>query len=208
MLIKLYKLDPAHYFTSPGLSWDAMLKFTNVKLELLTDIDMLHFFKNSIRGGICHCSVRKAVANNKFIPEYDKTKPNLFIMYLDATNLYGHSMSQFLPISDFQWMDRKEIECLNIKQISKDAEYGYVFEVDMEYPTHLHDNHNKLPLLAENVYPPNSNKKKLICNLNDKKKYIIHYRNQQQSIANGLNLIKIHGAVKIKQSNFLKPYID
>ena len=129
-----------------------MLKLTNVKLKLLTDIDMLHFFKNSIRGGICHCSVRKAVANNKFIPEYDKTKPNLFIMYLDATNLYGHSMSQFLPISDFQWMDRKEIECLNIKKISKDAEYGYVFEVDMEYPTHLHSNHNELPFLAENVH--------------------------------------------------------
>lgn len=52
--LNLFKLDPAQYYTAPGLSWDAMLKITEVKLELLTDVDMLHFFKNN---GICHCSM-------------------------------------------------------------------------------------------------------------------------------------------------------
>lgn len=206
--LRLFKLDPAQYYTAPGLSWDAMLKVTDVKLELLTDIDMLYFFKNNIRGGICHCSVRKAVANNKFLENYNIGKPTNFIVYLDATNLYGHSMSQPLPQGEFKWLTQEEIENINFLDIDDDDEYGYVLEVDIDYPEELHNKHNEFPFLAENICPPNSKNKKLICNLNNKKRYVLHYRNLKQAIANGLELKHIHRGIKFKQSRWLKQYID
>lgn len=92
-----YTLDPAHYYTAPGLSWDAMLKINDIEMELLTDIDMLHFFRHGIRGGVSQCVTRKAIANNKFCPNFDNTKPSSYILYLDATNLYGCAMRHYLP---------------------------------------------------------------------------------------------------------------
>lgn len=203
-----YKLDPAQYYTAPSLSFDAMLKTTGVKLELLTDIDMIHFLRKSIRGGICHCSTRKAFANNTFFSDYDHTKPTSYIMYLDATNLYGYSMSQYLPISEFNWVSQTEIETLDIKNVSDYSDYGYILEVDMLYPKELHDKHNDMPFLAENIVPPDGKNKKLICNLNNKSKYVIHYRNLKQAMNNGLLLDKIYRVLKFKQSPWLKPYID
>ena len=82
-----YGLDPAHYFTSPGLSWDAMFKKTGVKLQLLTDISMHHFIERGIRGGISMVNKRYAKANDPYVKEHDASKPN--IQYLDANNLYG-----------------------------------------------------------------------------------------------------------------------
>ncbi|KAJ8982690.1 hypothetical protein NQ317_013162 [Molorchus minor] len=95
--LEKHKLDPAHYYTAPGLSWDSMLKLTKIELELLTDIDMIAFFKKGIRGGISQCSERKHIANNQFLPNYDANETTSFISYLDATNLYGHSITQALP---------------------------------------------------------------------------------------------------------------
>ena len=90
-----YKLDPAWYYTSPGLAWDAMLKRTGISLELLTDIDMLLMFKDGIRGGVAMASSRLGQANNKYMGEgYDSNKPSKYIIYLDANNLYGWAMSK------------------------------------------------------------------------------------------------------------------
>ena len=87
--LEYYKLDPCHYFTSPGLSWDAMLKMTNIKLELMTDIDMFQFIEKGMRGGISYIANRYSKANNKYMKEYDEKAPSKYIMYLDANNLYG-----------------------------------------------------------------------------------------------------------------------
>lgn len=86
-----YKLDPANYYTTPGFSWDAMLKYTKVKIELFTDIDMLMFVERGIRGGITQCSTRYAAANNKYMGEeqYDPSLPDSYLLYLDANALYG-----------------------------------------------------------------------------------------------------------------------
>ena len=205
-----YKLDPAQYYTAPGLSWDAMLKLTGVELELLTDIDMIHFFKRGIRGGISQCSERKHIANNKFLPNYDSNEPSSFITYVDATNLYGHSMSQFLPTGGFEWLSEREIIDLDFTNISDQSQYGYVFEVDIHYPQDLHDLHSDLPFLVENIVPPESKSKssKLIPNLNDKRRYVVHYRNLKQAIRNGLMVLKTHRVLKFKQSPWLKKYID
>ena len=87
--LEYYKLDPCHYFTSPGLSWDAMLKMTNIKLELMTDIDMFQFIEKGLRGGISYIASRYGKANSKYMKEYDEEAPSKYIMYFDANNLYG-----------------------------------------------------------------------------------------------------------------------
>ena len=104
--LEYYKLDPCHYFTSPGLSWDAMLKMTNIKLELITDIDMFQFIEKGLRGGISYIANRYGKANNKYMKEYDEKAPSKYIMYLDANNLYGWAMSQYLPTGRFRWMTK------------------------------------------------------------------------------------------------------
>ena len=99
-----YNLDPAHYYTSPGLAWDACLKETGQKLQLLHDYDMLMMFEKGIRGGISHISRRNAEENNKYMVDYDSDEPCTYIQYLDANNLYGWAMSQSLPTHGFKWM--------------------------------------------------------------------------------------------------------
>ena len=84
-----YNLDPAHYYTSPGLAWDACLKETRQELQLLHDYDMLMMFERGIRGGVTHIAKRYAEANNKYMDNYDSNKPSTYIQYLDANNLYG-----------------------------------------------------------------------------------------------------------------------
>ena len=97
-----YGLDPAHYYTSPGLSWDALLKKTGVELELLTDLENHLFVERGMRGGISMVSKRYFKTNNPLVSDYDPNKPNKFIVYLDANNLYGWAMSKPLPKKNFK----------------------------------------------------------------------------------------------------------
>ena len=102
--IRIYELDPAHLLSVPGLAWQACLKKTEVKLELLTDIDMLLMVEKGTRGGICYAIHRYAKANNKYVKEkYDKNKESSYLIYLGANNLYGWVMSQKLSVDGFQW---------------------------------------------------------------------------------------------------------
>ena len=111
---KHYKLDPCHYYTAPGLSWDACLKETKQNLQLLKDYDMLMMFEQEIRGGISHISKRYATANNKYMKNFDETKPSTFIQYLDANNFYGWAMSQKLPTHGFKWIDVDKSKVLKL----------------------------------------------------------------------------------------------
>ena len=195
-----YKIDPAYYFTSPGLFWDAMLKETKVELELLSDIDQYYFFKRMIRGGISNVSNRYAEANNIYMGDlYDPKKENSHIVYFDANNLYGFIMMQKLPYGGFKWMTEEELE--NWKEIP------CVIEVDLEYPKELHDAHNDLPLCPESKKTKN-NVEKLIPNLNDKEKYVIHYRTLLFCLELGLKIKKIHRGIRFEESEWLKPYIE
>ena len=90
--LEYYKLDPCHYFTSPRLSWDAMLKMTDIKLDLMTDIDMFQFIEKGMRGGISYIANRYGKANNTYMKTYNEKAPSKYIMYLDANNLYGWAM--------------------------------------------------------------------------------------------------------------------
>ena len=106
MSIKVYKLDPDHFLSAPGLAWQACLKKTNVKLELLTDADMLLMVEEGIRGGICQAIHRYARANNKYTKNYDEDEESSYIQYLDANNLYGWPMFEQLPVRDFKWVKK------------------------------------------------------------------------------------------------------
>ena len=119
------KLDPCHYFTSPGLSWDAMLKMTNIKLELMTDIDMFQFIEKGMRGGVSYIATRYGNANTKYMKEYDEKTPSKYIMYLDANNLYGWAMSQHLPTGNFKWMTDKEISKIDLGKYKADGKKGF-----------------------------------------------------------------------------------
>ena len=102
MCINIYKLDPAKFCSAPGLAWQAALKKTKVKLDLLTDIDMLLMVEKGIRGGICHSIYRYAKANNKYMKDYDKNKESQYLQYWDVNNLYGWVMLQKLPVTNFE----------------------------------------------------------------------------------------------------------
>ena len=102
-----YGLDPPHYVTSPGLSWDAMLKMTGINLELITDIDQQLFIEKGMRGGISYIAHRHAKANNKYMKFYNPEDDTTYIIYLDANNLYGWAMSKPLPYRGFKWVEPK-----------------------------------------------------------------------------------------------------
>ena len=102
MSLEYYKLDPAHFYTSPGLSWDACLKMTEIELELISDGDMYLFIEKGLRGGLSVITQRKGVANNKFMNSYDKKSKSKYISYFDANNLYGWATSQYRPYDGFK----------------------------------------------------------------------------------------------------------
>ena len=128
---------------------ESMSKKANVKLELLTDYDMLLMIEEGIRGGICHSIHRYAKANNKYMKNYDKNKESLYIQYSDANNLYGWAISQKLPVNGFKWIKNvTEIDEKFIKNCDEDSDKGYIFEVDVKNPRRLHDLHSDLPFFA------------------------------------------------------------
>ena len=178
---KIYSLDCSYYYTAPGLSWDAFLKHKNnedknFKIELLTDHDKYLFFESGIRGGLSQISKRHATANNKYMSNYNEKLEDEYILYLDANNLYGYSMCQYLPKGDFKWstnekflinknIEFKDHENLKsyILNIEDNANIGYTFDINLTYnqvdkygnyskklTEQIHDLHNNYALACEN----------------------------------------------------------
>ena len=203
-----------------------MLKMTDIKLELMVDIDMFQFIEKGMRGGTSYIANRYGEANNKYMKTYNEKAPSKYIMYLDANNLYGWAMSQFLPSGNFKWLSQKQIEKTNLGKYTENSKKGLILEVDLEYPQELHDLHNDYPLgpekikvakdmlsdyckkIADKFNISSGLVHKLIPTLNDKEKYILHYRNLQSYLSLGLKLKKIHRVLQFDQSPWLKQYID
>ena len=202
--LKHYNLDPAHYYTSPGLAWDACLKTTKQELQLLDDYDMLMMFERGIRGGITHISKRYAEANNEYMKTYDPQKPSSYIQYLDANNLYGWAMSQPLPTHGFEWVENiTKTQVLNI--IEGNSAKGYIFDVDLVYPKHLWEKHNDYPLAPELIKV--NGVEKLICHFKPRTNYVLHYKNLKQYLNMGLKLKAVNRAISFEQSPWMEPYI-
>ena len=209
LCLKIYGLDPVYYYTAPGLAWDACLKMTNINLELLSDPNMLLMFEKGIRGGISIISNRYGEANNKYMGNrFNKNKLSKYLMYLDANNLYGSAMFKKLPIHSFKWLSSGEMEKLfNNRVVQIWEKTPCILEVDLEYPENLHDLHNDYPFCPERVECKNG-VEKLIPNLRNKTKYVIHYKNLIQCLKAGLKLKKIHRGIKFIESEWMKPYIE
>ena len=184
---------------------------------------MLNFFERGMRGGISTITHRYAVANNKYVKNYDPETESSYIPYLDANNLYGWAMSQKLATGDFRWI--RDPDAINLDSYDENSTKGLVLEVDLEYLKKLHDLHNDYPLAPEKIVVKKEmlsdysreiqeregikigKVEKLIPNLRNKKNYIVHYRNLQFYLSKGLKLKTIHRALEFSQSNWLEPYI-
>ena len=213
--LKDYGLDPCHYFSSLGLSWDAMLKMTGIELENINNVDVNLFLEKGMRGVVSYVSKR-----------YSKSDQNTEIIYWDANNLYGWAMIQDLPYGGFRFLNDKEISGFDLNSIVENSQIGYILEVDLEHCKELHDLHSDYPFCTEKIEVSNDmlskyckdiadwydikvgGVKKLIHNLGDKIKYVAHYKNLQYYLSLGMKLVKIHRTLNFKQSNWLKKYAD
>ena len=192
---------------------------TGVELKLISDIDNNLFIKKGMRGGILYIAKR----HNKIKDCYNKEKNS--IIYWDANNLYGWGMNQPLPYGEFDWLTKTESNKLDLDSISENSSVEYFLEVDIKYPSQLHDSHSDYPLAPEkpeissdmlsrccsdiaNKYGMKVSRVSIFPNLKNKSKYVAHYKNLQLYLSLGMKLSKIHRVLKFKQSNWLKEYID
>lgn len=227
--LQYYRLDPAHYLTGPQLCYDALLKLTGVKLELVTDIDMFNLLERGIRGGVAQIMQRAAEANNPYMENYQPSIESSYLFYIDQNSLYSHIMQDYnMPTGNFKWLTEHEIQCIDPASIPDEGDTGYIFEVTLEYPEHLHDiqAHSDFPLACEKMavqdqylspmmktmremfnMKTSSKAVKLIPNFRTKHKYVIHYKNLKLYVELGLRLVKIHRAIRFDQRKWMAPYI-
>ena len=209
------------------MSWDAMLKITGVSLELISDPAMFHMIDSGIRGGVCMITTRFAQGNNELMGnQYDPTKTKSWVKGLDANNLYGWAMLQLLPHDGFRWVPKGELTNIDWLAQTEEQDYGYIVKVDLRYPPELHASDSDYPVAPERIcvkdewlsekqlkikaqynLPRGDCTAKLIPNLMDKKEYVVDYRNLKFYLEHGLELIKVHSAIRYRQRNWMAPYI-
>ena len=218
-----YKINPLYSYSLPGYTWKAGLKLTNIKLDFIKDKELLLLLENNIRGGISSVMGVRHVQSDE----------NKQILYIDANNLYGWAMSQYLPTGEFamlplnpcNYTDNYNLEQLveDLLQIPDDNEYGFFIECDLEYPAEIKEKTTNFPFCPyqtkadpdlfsaymNNVnqpnYKPTSN---FMCDVTNKSKYMIHYRMFKFYLNQGMKVTKIHTIYKFKQSPWLGKYID
>ena len=212
-----YKINPLYCVSLPGYTYQCALKYTDIKLQTLQDKDLILLIENNIRGGI------SSVMGNRYV----KSDEDNSILYIDATNLYGYSMSQMLAYDEIEIWHGHPDKYLNwldkILNTPDDSEIGYFLEVDLKYPDNIKQKTKYFPFCPENkkidsnkyneymntIKPENYTKsKKLICDWTDKKKYLIHYRMLKFYVRHGMIVEKIHEIISFKQSKWLESYIS
>ena len=211
-----YGIYPLYCVSLPGYTYQCALKYTNIKLQTLQDKDLILLIEKKIRGGI------SSVMGDRYV----KSDENIKIKYADATNLYGHSMSQFLPYDEIEmwhghpdkywrWLD------INLNT-PDDADIGYFLEVDLKYPDNIKQKTKYFPFCPENKKNPNeyneymksikpknyTKSKMLICDWSDKKRYLIHYRIIKFYVRHGMIVEKTHEIISFQQSKWLQGYIS
>ena len=224
-----YRLDPSHYVSSPQLSWDAMLLFTDAELELIADPQMFQMIDNGIRGGVAMIVKRYAKANNPELEaDFNPNLPTSYIIYLDANNLYGWAMSQFLPYRGFRWLTTEECELIDWTVQRDEQPIGYFIECDLLYDKSFHDEHNDYPLAPERmqmqyeklnetqlkifrnyrISKSSLQVTKLVPHFLSRKKYCVHYLNLKFYLEHGMSLTKVHRVIAFEQKPWLAPYIN
>ena len=201
----------------PGYTYQCALKYTDIKLQTLQDKDLILLIENNIRGGV------SSVMSDRYV----KSDENKKILYMDATNLYGHSVSQFLPYDEIDMWHSDPDKYWNwleeILNTPDDNDIVYFLEIDLKYPDNIKEKTKHFPFCPENkkinpdkyndymnkIKPKNYTKsKKLICDWTDKEKYLIHYRMLKFYVRHGMIVVKIHEIISFKQSKWLESYIS
>ena len=205
-----FGINPLYCVSLPGYTWQCGLKYTGINLQTLQNKDMTLVIENNIRGGI----------SSVMCDRYNKADDYKMILYFDANNLYGHSMSETLPYDEIK-LDRN-IKFKDIINTPDDSDIGCFVEVDLKYPDNIKDKTKNFPFapVNEKINPNNFNdyrkeikpdtytpSKKLICDWSDKKKYLIRYRMLKFYIRHGMIVDEIHEVIPFKQSKWLKKYI-
>ena len=241
-----YQLDPAYFVSAPQLAWNALLKHIDLPIPLITDPEMYRIIQSNIRGGICHASVRYARANNKLMGAmYDTTKPTNFIIKVDANNLYGWAMSQEMSDGEFEWVSQEECRNMGLllnyvdgrmamfdtgmfdHRVNKEEKTSYILEVDLEYPTELHERDDDYPITPEvmTIEPEITGKKqdnlraqyfgaacpfsrKLVCSFLPKKHYVVLGQLLRFYLDRGVKLTKVHRAIRFNSSPYVASYIS
>ena len=172
----------------------------------------MHFFvEPHIRGGFSQISNRYARANNKYVSNYDPTKPTSFIMCEDAISLYAGVMRMKLPLDEYSFVDIKDFDTKDkIMNLVDNGYYGYAILITADYPQHLHDSHSDFPVMPENkslsskmlseyqkhkmsqLNIPCDNTKKLIADFTRKEKYLVHYRRLKLLYMLGIEVVEVH----------------
>lgn len=193
-----YGLDPANFVTAPSFTYTNWLKFSNISIETLTNLEMYNFFSNAKRGGMC--SIGEICYANVY------NKDNECIIGLDMNALYPTSMLFPLPIGDYQWVSIEEgMKALEDYDFNKfyDAtyKYGYYFEVDISVPQEIHDYLSPYPLFPERIND------KLIATLTDKKNYITYIANLKLGLMLGYRIDRVSRVLRFRQEPIMKDYI-
>jgi hypothetical protein len=223
-----YDLDPVYYFSTPHFTLDAFLKQSKVTLDLILELEQYLFLIEGIRGGLSVVSKRYSAANHPGLGHlFDPSKPERYILYLDANNLYGKAMMQPMPIKDFAWMSSAELQLDYILSIPPDGEDGCIVECDLHYPSALHEEHCDFPLAPhrhkvrkQELSPValaicqkhkmrgSIGSEKLMATFLPRANYVTHFCNLQLYVKLGMKVTKIHRGVKFKQAPVFKEYIE
>ena len=205
------KINPLYCVSLPGYTWQCGLKYTRINLQTLQDKEKILLLQNNIRGGI------SSVMGDRYI----KSDENKKILYVDANNLYGHSMSQPLPYDEIKF--DKNIKLEEILNTPDDNDIGYFIEVDLNYPDNIKEKTKNFPFAPVNKKnnPDNFNDylkeikpdtfiqtSKLICDWSDEKNYSVHYRMLKFYIRHGMIVDKVHDIISFKQNRWLEKYIS
>ena len=214
-----YKINPLYSYSLPGYTWKAGLKLTNIKLDFIKDKELLLLLENNIRGGI------SSVMGDRHVQSDEKKQ----ILYIDANNLYRWAMSQYLPTGEFEILPLDPCNYIleqlveDLLQIPDDNEYGFFIECDLEYPVEIKEKTKNFPFCPyqtkadpnifsgymNNVNQPNYKPTpKLMCDVTNKSKYMIHYRMFKFYLNQGMKVTKIHTIYRFKQSAWLGKYIN
>ena len=219
--ISVYRLDPAYFYSAPYLSWDAKLVATGVNLSLVDDIDMLLFCEKAIRVSINGVgALRHFKANNKYLSSFNPAEKSVFGAFFDVTSLYAGIMMKKLPKDGYRWLECNSIQEL-FRKYEADSSVGFFVEVDLSYPSCIHDEHYDFPLAPEKLFIKDDwlspyNRKlagnrapvpKLVETLFDKKRYVCHIENLKFYCGQGLLVTAVHRVFQFNQSNWLSTYI-
>jgi hypothetical protein len=217
-MFKFSGLDPAHYISLPSFAFDVMLYTTKAHIKYLSDINMVHFIDSAIRGGLSFINTRHFRADNPAEEE---------IVYIDANNLYGVAQMCLLPYDNIRWVPEDRFNRFDWLTIDTESNQGYILEVDLDYPEHLHDLHSNFPLAPETVevsysdlspysqdvyFELNSCRtyrdRKLLSSLNGKKNYITHFKNLKLYLQLGMQLKRVHRVLCFRQKALFAPFIE